>query len=243
MTNMSRDKGVKKSRESLLEGLKNKNLVWQGSETSLNKQSVTTGFPELDYKLHGGWPANGVIEMTLFELGIGELRLLVPLIKQNQCSLTVLISPPFHINSAFLLSQGIQPESVLIVKNTTSKNALWSAEKCLKSGCCQQVLIWQSNFENHQIKRLKLAAEQGQSCLFIYNLQDRRRPALGHKKQSLAVNLSISLKQSIRGLGITIDKHLAYWPQDEFVLDMSYWWPELTHKSSHSNVVPIRRAG
>ncbi len=77
----------------LIEHLKNKQLIWQGSRTHVEQDFQPTGFALLDEKLQGGFPKHGVIELQSSS-GIGELRLLTPHLRRSLAKgLVVFIHP------------------------------------------------------------------------------------------------------------------------------------------------------
>ena len=57
--------------------------------------------------------------------------------------------------------------------------------ECLKSGCCQSVLMWHKVMEIHHIRRLQLAAEKGGALQIIL------RP---RQSNSIALPVSLGLK-------------------------------------------------
>lgn len=119
--------------------LKNKNLLWQANHTQSIDNGQHTGFNELDKALQGGFPEYGVIDIRS-QLGIGELRLLLPSIltrqQQRQTELVTLIAPPMCINSEMLAEFGFALDQVMVVQPSLNKQVLWSTEQSLKSGCC-----------------------------------------------------------------------------------------------------------
>ena len=61
--------------------------------------------------------------------GIGELRLLLPYLKQRQDrGLLVFIVPPIPLNSEMLAEFGLTLENILIIQANTAQERLWSAE-------------------------------------------------------------------------------------------------------------------
>lgn len=219
---------------SILDYLKNKRLVWQAHQNVHTTQLDSTGFRELDAELQGGFPQQGVVDIDS-PIGIGELRLLLPNLHARQHSsdrLLVFIAPPMHVNAEMLLEYGFNLQQVLIVQPASSTQALWSAEQCLKSGCCQGVLLWHEAIEIHQVKRLQLAAEQGDALHIL--LRQQKQLSL-----SLPVSLAMRLKAHPQGLQIEITKRKGGWPSQPFSLDMSHHWPRLTIRKKPDNVLPF----
>lgn len=222
---------------SILDYLKNKRLVWQAHQNVHTPDLNSTGFKRLDAELQGGFPQQGVVDIDS-PVGIGELRLLLPNLharQQNRERLLVFIAPPIPLNAEMLAEYGFALQQVLVIQPTSSSEALWSAEQCLKSGCCQGVLLWHDAIEIHQVKRLQLAAEQG-SALHILM---RRRKNLS---LSLPVPLAMRLRPQPKGLNIEITKRKGGWPSQPFALDMSHHWPQLTVHDRPDNVVAFPHA-
>ncbi|SEH80149.1 Uncharacterized conserved protein [Rheinheimera pacifica] len=205
---------------ALLEQLARRQLVWQGNSQHTAYQAVSSGYAELDQQLAGGFPASGLIDIQTGP-GIGELRLLLPYLQQQQSSgrLLVLISPPAQPCADMLCAAGIVLSQLVIVTPKTSKDALWAAEQCLQSGCCASVLLWQVPLKLAQARRLQLAAEQGAASVILL-----RRPMDG---LSLPVNLSIKLQPHRQGVLLSVQKRKGGWPAAPFLVDMQNRWPGL----------------
>jgi len=215
----------------LIEHLKNKHWLWKGSETKTELSTHSTGFDILDQKLAGGFPPHGVVEIQS-PSGIGELRLLFPYLKQNSERLTVFINPPCLINAESLKHMGLDLEKVLIVTTKTNKEALWSAEQCLKSGACDQVLLWQDKLEVHHVRRLHVASETGDCLHFIFRCPQ-------NSAFSLPVSLCLSLKANEQGLQISIPKRKGGWPLAAFHLSMRQHWPDLVLPIQPTKIIPF----
>jgi cell division inhibitor SulA len=219
---------------TLLEQLKNKRLVWQANQQDIIATTDSTGYKELDHALHGGFPQQGVIDIDS-PLGIGEIRLLLPALRARQQQTNrqlVFIAAPMQINGEMFAEAGLSLEHILIVQPETPEHALWSAEQCLKSGCCHSVLLWHQQLEIAQAKRLQLAAEQGDALHILFR----------HKSQlaiSLPVNLAMQLSPHDQGLSVRITKRKGGWPDNPFHLDMTTAWPALTRINHVDNVIRL----
>ena len=215
----------------LIEQLKNKHWLWQGSETQTTSDYRSTGYPELDTHLCGGFPTHGVVEIQS-PIGIGELRLLLPYLQQHNDRLTVLINPPGNVHSEALQHAGLMLSQVLVLTPRSAKEALWAAEQCLKSGACSQVLLWQEELEVHQARRLQVASETGESLNFLF------RPQQQHLF-SLPVTLSLQLAADSDGLQVTIAKRRGGWSSEPFVVNFRQRWNSLTKPLTSPVVVPF----
>ncbi|PMH79722.1 translesion DNA synthesis-associated protein ImuA, partial [Vibrio cyclitrophicus] len=152
----------------LIKNLQDRQLIWKGLQSTTLGSTTSTGYPQLDKQLDGGFPTHGVIEVES-QQGIGELRLLTPyLAQQNSQKLAIFINPPGKIGAEFFSSQRIQLENILVIEPQRDLDALWAAEQCLKSGACHSVLLWGTNLEIHQTKRLQAASETGKCLQFHF---------------------------------------------------------------------------
>ncbi|MBB1462050.1 MULTISPECIES: translesion DNA synthesis-associated protein ImuA [Vibrio] len=216
----------------LIKNLQDRQLIWTGLQPTAQGSTTSTGYPQLDKQLDGGFPTHGVIEVES-QQGIGELRLLTPyLAQQNSQKLAIFINPPGKICAEFFSSQGIELENILVIQPQRDLDALWAAEQCLKSGACHSVLLWGADLEIHQTKRLQAASETGKCLQFHFK-------ATSHNQLSLPVSLSMKLSSHAQGLKVEVTKRKGSWSYGSFILDMSQNWPLLTEKitlqdSSHS---------
>ncbi len=222
----------------LIEHLKQKQWLWQGSHAPEEKAQYPTGYDLLDQKLMGGFPRHGVVELE-GQTGIGELRLLLPHLKQtSQTRLSIFIQPPGYLCAEQLANEELDSNKVLIIYPNSSKEALWAAEQCLKSGACSNVLLWHPELEVHQARRLQVASETGNCLHFIFK-------TVSQSAFSLPVSLSMVLSAHPLGLEITIAKRKGGWSQGSFVIDMRSKWPSLTLQPQTPVVIPfpIRQQG
>ena len=166
-----------------LKTLESKRWLWRGIEQSSATAVTASGYCDLDQRLLGGFPKASVIEIKTLN-GIGELRLLVPYLQQ-QAKMMVFIGAPAMLNSEFLVRHSIALSQVLFV-SAQDIDGLWCAEQCLKSGCVSSVLLWQQSLELSHIRRLVLAAEQGESNLFLLR-----------QNHSFSVNFPVALSMAL----------------------------------------------
>jgi protein ImuA len=211
---------------ALLEQLTRRQLLWHGNSQQAAYQAVASGYAELDKQLGGGFPATGLIDIQT-EQGIGELRLLLPYLQQQQHStkrLIVLISPPAQPCADMFAGAGIDLAQLLIISAKAAKDVLWAAEQCLNSGSVAAIVLWQVPVRLAQARRLQLAAEQGQASLVLM----RRPSAL-----SLPVQLSLQLTPHPQGLLLRVHKRKGGWPGAGFLVDMHSRWPALSANLPH----------
>lgn len=220
-----------------LETLINKRTLWQGRYTPKPENTACSGYPELDEQLDGGIPQQGVIDLQS-DIGIGELRLLLPYLRDRHCQqqrLLVYIAPPIMLNSEMLTAYGIDLSRILVIEPKSENEALWAAEQCLKSGCCHSVLLWHTQLEVHQVKRLQLASQQGASLQVMF--RPEQKIAI-----SLPTTLSLQLHSDQAGLAVTIRRRKGGRRSEPFRVQMQQHWPELSlpdTETKSGNVIPF----
>ncbi|ROV59426.1 translesion DNA synthesis-associated protein ImuA [Vibrio ponticus] len=222
----------------LIEHLKQKHWLWQGNAQNQPTETYSTGFALLDSKLEGGFPKHGVIELQS-DSGIGELRLLLPhLLVSSEERMSVFIQPPGYLCAEMLVEQGFDLNQILLIYPETPQHALWAAEQCLKSGACSNVLLWQSELEVHQARRLQVASETGHCLHFLFKQAQQ-------DIFSLPVSLSMRLEPHNHGLTVTITKRKGGWSHGSFVLDMRTRWSQLAVTQPEPVVIPfpLRKQG
>ena len=174
--------------------------LWRGRSTA-RIATTRTGFESLDESLPGGgWPSAGIVEILTAARGLGELRLLVPLLAAVTRALparwAVLVAPPFEPFPPAFVAHGIALESLLVVRTAAP---LWAVELALRSGSCATVLAWVEQARPRHIRRLQLAAEQGRTLGFLL------RPEAALKEPSPAA-LRILFEPTRNGARVTLVK-------------------------------------
>ncbi|MDQ2077765.1 translesion DNA synthesis-associated protein ImuA [Marinimicrobium sp. ABcell2] len=217
----------------MLQALTRRRLVWRGG-AGLNQETRSTGLPQLDDKLGGGFPAQGVIDVRS-PRGIGELRLFMASLAgtkspETRHRLCVFIAPPLELHAEGLAGAGLDLTRVLIVRPSVAAEALWAAEQSLKSGACHAVVLWQDSMTLHQARRLQLAAQEGQAQLLL----------LRHSEATaLPASLCLQLTAHARGLVVGVPKRRGGWPVADFILDLQSQWPELTLAPAPRRPLPL----
>lgn len=157
--------------------LENNPALWRGCDMAgRGDHGRSTGFPQLDAILPGrGWPERGLIEVVTPHWGMGELQLLIPLMRSvvEQGKWILWISPPYLLYAPALVQAGINTEQVLVVRlDTSCKDALWSMEKALQTENCGLVLAWQNWLPSKVLRRLQLAADTGDTLGVLFKHHD-----------------------------------------------------------------------
>lgn len=151
--------------------------LWRGCDMAgQGSHGHSTGFSQLDNILPGrGWPHKGLMEIITPYWGMGELQLLIPLMRSivEQGKWILWISPPYLLYAPALIQAGINTDQVLLVKQDTScKDALWCMEKALQTEDCGLVLAWQNWLPNRVLRRLQLAADAGNTLGVFFKHHD-----------------------------------------------------------------------
>lgn len=193
--------------------------LWRAGQLLHNVSAHPSGYSLLDKHLPGGgWPRAGLAELLLNTVGIGELRLLAPLIRHlttTEPRWVIWIDPPFVPYAPALAGLGILLERLLIVHTQTHEEALWALEQASRSGACSLALAWldERRLQTQQTRRLQFAALQGGTlaCLF--------RPAAAAAHHSMA-ELRLELAPTESGaLQVDIRKRRGGWPVSGICLD------------------------
>lgn len=216
----------------VIEQLKQKRWLWQGHAQQTYADRCTTGFKELDDRLQGGFPKQGVIDIQTAS-GIGEMRLFLPMLDmQKDERLIVLVAPPMQICADAFASAGLALSRLLIISPEKAQDAMWAAELCLKSGACQSVFLWANQLEVSHARRLEVASQMGQCHQVLFRTYDQGA-------FSLPVTLAMQLQAHKWGLEAKVTKQKGGWQPQPFIIDMRSRWPHLSEKTAPSNVVPF----
>jgi len=209
--------------DQLLHG--NPNL-WRGCDMAgRGFHGVSTGFPELDDILPGrGWPQSGLLEVISRHWGMGELQLLIPLMRSviEKGKWILWVAPPHVLYAPALTQAGIDTKQILVVKQDTScKDALWSMEKALQTENCGMVLAWQNWLPSKVLRRLQLAAEAGGTLGVLFKRKDSKCSQLPLRleiKDSLSKDHQFSMAEvtviKARGNFSPLTTQLELYPQN-----------------------------
>jgi hypothetical protein len=185
----------------------NKNKACLPIQMSVRPYSViNTGFADLDRVLAvGGWPLGTTTEIGLADDGIGELRLLLPALRntldQSKPHM-VWIAPPYLPYSQALIKQHIDPDNLIIVAPKNIADTLWAMEQILLADNCSVLFSWtgKHNLSQKQTRRLQLAAEKSGT----WHVQFRDHRCL---QQASAARMRLALASTPAGrLSVTVNK-------------------------------------
>ncbi|QDD64678.1 translesion DNA synthesis-associated protein ImuA [Herbaspirillum seropedicae] len=181
--------------------------LWLASQLARgNGRGVSSGFEALDAELPGrGWPTGVLIELLLPQDGVGELRLLRPLLAQPQrlrpgapSGRIALLQAPHAINAPGWAAMGVPATRLLQLQADTPVDACWAAEQVLRADSCQALLMWQARLrkgDHDLLRRLHVAAQAGQTLFFML------RP-LACAREASPAPLRLTLRPAPGGLDI-----------------------------------------
>lgn len=186
--------------EPTLDRLLEHPAIWRGRSVA-RTATLGTGCRRLDEALPGGgWPAAGLTEILTARSGLGELRLLIPLIarlgRQSPPRWTAWISPPFEPYAPALIAAGVPLERQLVVR---TKDCAWAIEQALDSGGCAIVLAWLAphtalaqTSRVTMLRRLQLATQRSHVPAFLFR-------SLTEAVQASPAELRLSFEPSLDG--------------------------------------------
>jgi hypothetical protein len=148
--------------------------VWRADQLGhATTPALASGFARLDAELPGaGWPQGMLTELIGREPGIGELRLLVPLLRQltRERRIVILLAPPHIPYAPALAGFGVDLRHLLVVQAPNAADRLWAVEQTLKSAGFGALLAWlpQEKTRPEHLRRLQLAAQGATGPVFLF---------------------------------------------------------------------------
>jgi protein ImuA len=151
----------------------------------------------------GGWPARALTELLLPHPGIGELRLLAPVLCAVQQAGRSLMwfDPPAAPCAWALGALGIDTAQLVVVRGRSllkgrarerlpAADVLWALEQALKSGHVGAVLAWlPARLPADTLRRLQLAAQGHDGPAFLLrDVAARAQPSAAPLRLQLAAH-------------------------------------------------------
>ncbi|SFR41422.1 Uncharacterized conserved protein [Marinobacter daqiaonensis] len=202
----------------LLNSLLREARLWQGHrQHAISHSPEPTGFPMLDGQLGGlGWPRGALSECLLEAAGIGELQLVLPLVRRlTHTQRTVFwVNPPFIPYAPALAREGVNLDQLVVIETESPQDTLWTLENCLRSPVTGLVMAWPERLASRDIRRLQLAAEAGQSTCILFR---HRHEANQSSPAALRLELVPGSDLSIQ---VNILKRRGGWPGQNCILPM-----------------------
>ena len=195
-----------------LDELKRSGMLWQGQHgLPAPGRVLPSGWAVLDELLGGGWPRAALVEV-LSEAHQG-LPLLLPLLVRLSTRPRWLawVAPPYVPYAPALAARGVQVERLLLVREVSGGQSLWAAEQALKSGACGVVLVWPRQLQTAQLRRLQLAAEEGDCVAILF------RPVRAAQQASPAA-LRLRVCPVPSGLEVGVLKRRGGWGGDSCIV-------------------------
>lgn len=156
------------------------NVFRARSVSAPGRKVVPTGFGALDAALVGGWPHPALIEILVDVYGIGELQLLLSLLRASRSpssSLIVWLNPPYTPN-AVAFEQSRLSATHWLANGLTERDVLWAAEQGLRSNAAAAVVAWCNAPTVAGLRRLKLASASTTSVAIVFRrLLDAAQPS------------------------------------------------------------------
>lgn len=151
---------------------------------------VPTGWPELDAALPGGgWPRGVLNELFVERYGIGEIRLLLPVLVRvaREGHPQAWVAPPRVPYAPALAAAGFDLDRLLVVHPAAGVETDWAIEQCLRTTGCGAVLAWPARTGMRELRRLQLAATMGGACVFLFRHgAGRRQPSPAAVRMALS---------------------------------------------------------
>ncbi len=162
--------------EARLDAILASGRLWRGHGRERVPGTLSSGWPALDQACGGGWPQGALSE--ILSARAQGLSLLLPALARLSRGERWLawIAPPHIPYAPGLEARGICLQRLLVARELDARARLWTAEQALRSGACAMVLLWPEGVDKVQLRRLQLAAEQGDSIGVLFRpLRDARQ--------------------------------------------------------------------
>jgi len=148
--------------------------VWRADQLGdAGVAALPSTFPELDVHLPGGgWPLGMLTELIAREPGIGELRLVVPVLRRltRERKVAILLGPPHVPYAPALASFGIDLDYLIVVQAVQAADRLWAVEQALRSASFGTLLAWlpHERTRPEHLRRMQLAAQGTRGPVFLF---------------------------------------------------------------------------
>lgn len=148
--------------------------VWRAGQLGHGAvRALGSQHPELDAELPGhGWPLGMLTELIGRATGIGELRLLVPILRRltRERRIVVLLGPPLMPYAPALADFGIDLDYLVVVDAHNPADRLWAIEQTLRSANFGALLAWlpRAHTRPEHLRRLQSAAHGTTGPVFLF---------------------------------------------------------------------------
>ena len=113
-------------------------------------------------------------ELRTQQTGIGELRLLMPvLVPLSQKARVLWVAPPYKPYAPALAAHGMDLDHLLVVRPKTHGEALWTVSQGLLSPSIAIVVGWFTGMRENEFRALARQASEGGRLSFCFLPDDR----------------------------------------------------------------------
>lgn len=161
--------------------------------------TLSTGFAALDQRLDGGgWPSGELTELRLGRPGIGEMRLLMPMLAAvSQKAHVLWVAPPYRPYGPALVKHKMVVDHLLLIYPKTHKEALWAVAQGLVSPAIGVVVSWFPSIQEGEFRALQRQASGGRHWSFCF-LPETLAPQPSY--------LRLGLRPAPGGLSVTVSR-------------------------------------
>lgn len=110
-------------------------------------------------------PRGNVTEIILPPTQVAHFQLLLPMLTQlnQEARWLAWIDPPAGLVQQWQQQQGIDQGQLLVLHSSHQHSAMELAEKALRAGTCQSVILWTNGLNRCAFERLERASSDGAS--------------------------------------------------------------------------------
>lgn len=137
----------------------------------VSRSVISTGFRTLDAVLNGGgWPKGVLTELRPTHMGIGELRLLFPVLAHigRHVGWVAWIDPPFRPYAPVLVAHQFILDRLVLIRPKTHKEALWAVSETLRSPAIGAVVSWFTSIKESEFRALQRVTESSHKLGFCF---------------------------------------------------------------------------
>jgi hypothetical protein len=160
------------SHRERLDQLLSDSRIWEaGRGSAVSFRSIPSGWPHLDEALGGGWPVGELTELLPDAYGLGEFRLLMPALSAlsiGDSGWVMLVAPPHVPFAPAFQAHGFNLPRLLITHASQHMDVFWAMEQALRSRTCAAVVAWSALSNDRALRRLQLAAEEGDCWAVLF---------------------------------------------------------------------------
>lgn len=148
--------------------------VWRADQLGhAGVAALPSTFEALDAQLPGGgWPLGMLTELIAREPGVGELRLVVPVLRRltRERKVAILLGPPHVPYAPALAAFDVDLDYLIVVQAPNPADRLWAVEQTLRSASFGTLLAWlpQARTRPEHLRRMQFAAQRAHGPVFLF---------------------------------------------------------------------------